>query len=201
MNEITKIQIVPRGTICNFVTYFELLKKWNPKINLVAKSTLDDFWQRHLLDSLQLYRYVDHAPDKILIDLGSGAGFPGMVLAMMGFQEVHLIESDQRKCTFLNEVARETNTRVQVHAERIEDNLSKGNIVTARALSSLNKLLIISQDKLLPGGECLFLKGEHSSQEIEQAKKEFSFDCTAHESVTDKNSRVLQIKNIKRNIP
>ncbi|TAH38000.1 MAG: 16S rRNA (guanine(527)-N(7))-methyltransferase RsmG [Alphaproteobacteria bacterium] len=195
---MTKIQIVPRGTICNFITYYELLKKWNPKINLVAKSTLDDFWNRHLLDSLQLCKYVENASDKILIDLGSGAGFPGMVLAMMGFLEVHLIESDQRKCAFLNEVVRETKTKAEVHSQRIENNLSKGNIVTARALSPLNELLAMSEDKLLPGGECLFLKGEQWQQEIEQAKKDFSFDCTAHESVTDKNSRVLQIKNIKK---
>lgn len=99
--------------------YLALLGKWNPRINLVGPNTLADAWRRHILDSGQLYRYLPTKPHR-LVDIGSGAGLPGLILAIMGAPDVHLIESDQRKCVFLREAARITAAKVTIHAVRVE---------------------------------------------------------------------------------
>ncbi len=197
---IIKVQIASREAICNIVTYVELLEKWNPVINLVAKSTMPDVWRRHILDSAQLYSHIEVPHNKTLIDLGSGAGFPGMVLAMLGvgaMGQVHLIESDGKKCEFLREVARKTGTKVEIHPSRIENCDIKGDIITARALAPLGELIEYSKDKLNPNGKCFFLKGKEWQAELKQAQKAFDFDCTDYESITDPQARILKIENLR----
>lgn len=190
---ITNIQNVSRETICNFVIYGDLLEKWNPTINLVGKSTLDDFWRRHILDSIQIYKYIPNATGKILADFGSGAGFPGMVLAMMGLKQVHLIESDARKCVFLQTVARETKTPVEIHNKRIEDCAIKADIITARALAPLAELIDYAKDKINPNGVCLFLKGQDWKSEVKLAMQRHEFRLRDHPSETDPSARILEV--------
>jgi len=128
---------VSRETLVQLQRYADLLQKWGKRINLVGPSTLDDIWRRHMLDSAQLWPHLP-ADTRVLVDFGSGAGFPGLVLAIMGVPEVHLIESNQRKCVFLREVARATGVNVTVHSTRIEAVAGfPAAVVTARALAIL----------------------------------------------------------------
>ena len=126
---------VSRETLERLTIYADLLVKWQAKINLVGPETLADLWSRHMLDSAQLFPLI--RPDaKRLVDLGSGAGFPGLVLGVMGAPDVHLVESDARKCAFLREAARLTGTTVTIHNKRIEQVAPLGaDVVTARALA------------------------------------------------------------------
>ena len=133
---------VSRETLEKMNTYGHLLLKWQKTINLVGPTTLTDVPERHFFDSAQMFRYITNVDCK-LADMGSGAGFPGMVLAMLGVKEVHLIESDIRKATFLREVSRETQTPVTIHDKRVEDcDIPNLDVITARALAPLSDLLV-----------------------------------------------------------
>ncbi len=188
-----------------FNRYCELLLKWQKVINLVSDTTLEELAERHFLDSAQLIKFIPNKQIK-LADMGSGAGFPGLVLAMMGVAEVHLIESDIRKATFLREVSRETlggnkePQRVFIHDDRVEDTVIEGlDIITARALSPLRDLLVMTNKLAGDNGNftALFLKGEKADEEIAQAKKRWNFDVEAHQSITDSTGKVLKINNLK----
>lgn len=161
---------VSRETLAAFEAYAELLVKWNRRINLVGRDTLDDLWRRHFLDSAQLLPLLPAPPagrPRRIADLGSGAGFPGLVLAILGAGEVHLIESDQKKCAFLREAARASGAAVEIHAARVEESEGlQAEVVTARALAPLDKLLGYARPMLRPGGRCLFLKGRGAEQEL-----------------------------------
>lgn len=179
--------------------YTNILEKWNKKINLVAKTTIRELWSRHILDSAQLMKYI---PEKarIITDFGSGAGFPGMVLAILKeSMEVHLIESDSRKCAFLLEVARVTETKVHIHNERIEKlEPWKSDILTARALAPINKLLGYIYNFLKKDGLCLLLKGCNVENELQEAKAEWRFDHKLHPSMVGEGEGfVVEITNLK----
>lgn len=188
---------VSRETLAQFERYVVLLSKWQKVINLVGESTLEDIVTRHFLDSAQLIR---HIPDNgvRLVDMGSGAGFPGMVLALLGVQDVHLVESDIRKATFLREVSRETaKGRVKIHDDRVEDTkIESVNIVTARALAPLKDLLMMARKVSDDNFTCLFLKGEKADEEIEKAQKRYKFDIEIFPSITDDTGKLLKISNL-----
>ena len=154
---------VSRETLAALEAYAALLEKWNRKINLVGRETLADLWRRHFLDSAQLLPLLPERPpgrDLVIADIGSGAGFPGLVLAILGAGEVHLIESDQKKCAFLLEAARAAGADVAIHAQRIEEIAGlEADVITARALAPLEKLLAYARPLLRPGGCALFLRG------------------------------------------
>ena len=161
--------------------YEEILKKWQSKINLISPSTIDNIMDRHIMDSAQLYPFIT-SKAKNVIDLGSGAGFPGLVLAILnqnegqGAWEVHLIESDTRKCAFMQEVARLTQTKIHIHNCRIEDLTDlKADVITARALKEVKTLLDYVQPFLKPDTTCLFLKGKNADLELEWAASSYSF--------------------------
>ena len=194
---------VSRETMGRLKTYEALLKKWNPAINLVAKSTLSDAWTRHFLDSAQICqlasRNVDH-----WADLGSGGGFPGMVIAMIAMEtgtpkRVTLVESDTRKCTFLRTVARETDTEANIISERIErcDPL-EADVLSARALSDLSNLLAFADQHLSSTGEALFLKGASWRKEVENAQRTWRFDHQVVTSQTEDGPAILRISGVSR---
>ena len=136
---------VSRETLERLTVYLELLRRWQRAVNLVGRGTLADPWRRHVLDCAQLAPHVP-AGAATVVDLGSGAGFPGMVLSIMGLRGVHLVESDRRKAQFLREVARATGASVQVHAERIERMRGwSADVITARALAPLPRLLVLDR--------------------------------------------------------
>lgn len=192
---------VSRETLDRLSAYAALLAKWNPTINLVAKSTLDDVWGRHFADSAQLFPLLP-AGTRALVDLGSGAGFPGLVLAIIGVPEVHLVESDARKAAFLREAARVTGAPATVHAVRIETAPAiAADVVTARALADLGDLLPWALRFLKPGGVCVFPKGRSAGDELTRIGDSWTMRVERFPSRTDGDSTILRISDIARNSP
>lgn len=189
---------VSRETLDRLSAYADLLGKWQARINLVGPDTIPALWQRHLLDSAQVFPILPH-PVRRLVDMGCGAGFPGMVLAVMGVPDVHLIESDTRKCAFLREVARVTGTKITIHNARIEAVAPLGaDVVTARALAPLEKLLGWAERHLLPEGHCVFLKGRGVEDELTLASKEWNISFERFPSQTDPSGTILHLKEVCR---
>ncbi|MBP0579485.1 16S rRNA (guanine(527)-N(7))-methyltransferase RsmG [Labrys sp. LIt4] len=190
---------VSRETVGDLDLYVEALQRWQKIKNLVAPSTLSQIWSRHIADSAQLLPLLGDA--RTVVDFGSGAGFPGMVLAIAnkavpGFR-VHLVESNGRKASFLREVARITHAPATVHAIRIEDFVSnwqgRVDLVTARALASLPELLDYSAELLKTGARALFLKGQDVEQELTQATKYWNIQAQLIPSLTDSAGRIVSI--------
>ncbi len=181
--------------------YEELLRRWQAKINLVAPNTLDEIWLRHFADSAQVLAAAPQA--KVWADLGSGAGFPGLVTALLlkdrPGARVHLIESDQRKAAFLRAVSRETGAPVSVHAERIERVLPSlaGTIdaVSARALAPLGKLIELARETLEKGAMAVFLKGEEWQDELTAAQALGSFNVETIQSRTHPRARLIVVNS------
>jgi 16S rRNA (guanine527-N7)-methyltransferase len=181
--------------------YNDLLIKWQKTINLISPSTLDNIWNRHFNDSLQIADYIP-SNTKILCDIGSGAGFPGLVIALAKPQiDVHLIESDTRKCAFLNTVSRETScNNVTIHNKRIEDIIGsiKADCLTSRALASLRQLIRYAEPQWRnnPQFYMVLPKGSNHDEEIEEALRYFSFNVQCHQSITNERAAILVVNNI-----
>jgi 16S rRNA (guanine527-N7)-methyltransferase len=189
---------VSRETRARLNTYAELLRKWQRSINLVGPRTLDDLWNRHFIDSAQLMPLIPSTA-RVLVDFGSGAGFPGLVLAILGMAQVHLIESDQRKATNLREDARATGTPVTVHAKRIEQVTPfPADVVSARALAPLSDLLGFAAPFLRPDSLCLFPKGQMAEDELSAASKTWNMTVDRIQSVTDSSATILRISRVSR---
>jgi len=192
---------VSRETIQNLEDFAVLVTKWTPKINLIAKGSVPDIWDRHIIDSVQLYRFAPKVYEK-WADLGSGGGFPGIILAILAKEKqpnAHftLIESDQRKSTFLRTAARELRLSITVIPERIEQTAPLGaDVVSARALAPLPSLLPLVGRHMRDGGICLLHKGKQAAQEVADAKNDWSFDLEDHASMTDPEARLLIIQRI-----
>jgi 16S rRNA (guanine527-N7)-methyltransferase len=172
-----------------------LLEKWQRRINLVSNSTLAEAWQRHILDSGQLSAHYP-PQTKHILDVGSGAGFPGLVLAIMGGVTVDLVESDQRKAVFLSTVIRELGLPAKVHNQRIETmpNL-RPDVITARALASVPKLLNLIETQLHPDCACLFLKGASVEDELTNLQSYSTMVATTYPSLSGSTGVVLELKN------
>ena len=192
------IASVSHETLGRLGVYLDLLGRWNARINLVSQATLADPWRRHILDSVQLRDDLGDVTGPVA-DLGSGAGLPGMVLAIMGQAPVFLLESDQRKCAFLRTVARETATAVTIREGRIEANPGIGaEAIVARACAPLARLLELAEPHLGAGGRAVLLKGRTIEAEIEEARLHWSFDARRRPSMTDPDGCILRLENIAR---
>ncbi|MBN9080582.1 MAG: 16S rRNA (guanine(527)-N(7))-methyltransferase RsmG [Rhizobiales bacterium 62-17] len=192
---------VSRETSAKLELYEDRLRKWQRVKNLIAPSTLDQIWTRHFADSQQILahaRTADGYP-KTWVDLGSGGGFPGMVIAicLAGTDaRVHLVESDHRKCAFLRDVARETQAPAVVHNLRIEDcyaAVGRVDMVTARALAPLWKLLDLAAPFIEDGAKCLFLKGQDVESELTEATISSSLKVSLIESQVDPQGRLVAV--------
>lgn len=183
--------------------YHAKLLEWNPKINLVSASTADEAWQRHFMDSAQLYPVYRHSGDETttLADMGSGAGFPGMVLAIMGAPNVTLIERDVRKAAFLRTIAAETKTAINLLNLDIKDVALKFDVITSRALAELSDLLDMSEHMRKPSTHCLFLKGKNLDAELVKAQKDWAMEVRKMESATDNDAYIIRLTDIKRLSP
>ena len=178
--------------------YVALLEQWQKKMNLVGKSTMADVWRRHMLDSAQLVPLIDKTEGKIA-DMGSGAGFPGMVVAIMTDRPVVLIESTTKKCAFLSEVAKETKALATILNQRVESVTGqKFSVVTARAVANLADLIGLCLTILRPPGTCFFLKGQGVSAELTEALKRWNINITRIPSVTDPSGTVLRLEGISK---
>lgn len=193
---------VSRESLDGLSTLVWLLKKWQSRINLVGSGTIDDSWNRHIADSLQLLRILPPGTDSIA-DLGSGAGFPGLVLAIAAPIHVHLFESNAKKASFLREAIRQTGCKASVHTRPLgsgaaEHVLPKVNLVTSRALAPLRRLLDLAEPFLLPGVTGLFLKGQDVDAELTQATKSWRMLLTIHRSMIDSRGVILHVKEADR---
>lgn len=192
---------VSRETFSKLEAFADLVRKWNPKINLVSKNSLDDLWQRHILDSVQVFELAEG--EGHWVDLGSGGGFPGIVVAILNQEaqtfQVTMVESDHRKCAFLRTAIRELSLTALVKTERIEqlDGL-EADILSARALADLTQLLDFTELHLNPDGIVLFPKGQNWQSEDSDAKKVWTYALEAIESKTNPAAAILKIKDIAR---
>ena len=193
---------VSRETFLRLKEYEKLLFKWNLKINLVAKSTLDNFWNRHVLDSAQFFSLVGEKTGK-WVDLGSGGGLPGLVVAILSDEiepvnKLFLVEADVRKAVFLKTVCRELGLKVEVYNNRIEElPPMSANIVSARALAPLKTLCLYAKNHLEKDGEAVFAKGENWKAELVEAQKKWIFSYEAVKSTLHEGSVVLVLRGIK----
>ncbi len=193
---------VSRETLDRLQHYETLLVKWNARINLVSKSTIPEIWTRHFLDSKQLFAN-NAKPATIWVDFGSGGGFPAMIIAILAVEKapglvIQLIESDGRKCAFLNTVKRETGAEATIHHARVADLPSlQADIVSARAFASLTDLLPLAKHHMKPDGEAIFPKGANWKKELDEARKSWNFSCVPTKSMTDPNAVVLNIRDIQ----
>ena len=187
---------VSRETLDRLASHLDLLCRWQKRINLVGAATLRDPWRRHMLDSAQLAPLVPAGAR--LADLGSGAGFPGLVLAILRDGPVHLIESDSRKAAFLREAVRVTGAPAQVHNARAERLDLKADIVAARACAPLDRLLGLALPLLAPGGFCLFLKGAQVEEEVSEARAAWKMVLRRHRSRSAPDGVVLEVSGLSR---
>lgn len=192
---------VSRETRADLERFAALLKKWQRSINLVAPNTLDDLWARHIEDSLQLLPLLPETA-RVLVDLGSGGGFPGLVLAIAlkptrPDARMTLIESDARKGAFLNEAIRATGANAHVITGRIDDVAPSGaDVVTARALAPLRRLLGFAARHMAPEGTALLQKGGKVHEELAAARADWHFDYALYPSLTSEDGVILQIREL-----
>ena len=187
---------------------FELLKaykaslvEWQKKFNLVSNSSLEDCWNRHFVDSAQLFKFIPKDA-KTLLDFGSGAGFPAMVLAIKKkkktpYLKISLVESIAKKTLYLNEVKKNCGLDVEILNQRIESlPHKKVDVITSRAMASLKELLKYTQAFCSEKTVCIFPKGKKYAEEIEEARKDWNFDCQIFDSETSDEGKILVIKNL-----
>jgi 16S rRNA (guanine527-N7)-methyltransferase len=189
---------VSRETLARLESYVALLIAWNRRINLVGPGTIGEIWRRHVLDSAQLFPLIP-ATARSLVDLGSGAGLPGLILAIMGVPEVHLVESDQRKVAFMREAARVTGATIVLHQRRAEKLPGfAADLITARALAPLSDLLDLAYNFIAPHSILLFLKGQAAQDELTQARKAWKMRATLHPSISDPSGTILRLEQVIR---
>ena len=193
---------VSRETIDRLRALEALTAKWTERINLISRATRGDIWTRHIIDSAQIFPLAPAAA-RHWVDLGSGGGFPGLVLACLLADRdggrITLVESDQRKCAFLRTAVRDLTLPATVLSQRIEEAPPTGaDVLTARALAPLTDLLPFAERHLAPEGTALFPKGRTADREIDVARTGWTFDCTAIPSITDPSATVLCLERIAR---
>jgi 16S rRNA (guanine527-N7)-methyltransferase len=195
---------VSRETLARLDRLVQELVRWQAVKNLVGPKTIEAVWTRHIADSLQL---LEHAPDaRSWLDLGSGAGFPGLVigiaLAEIPGTQVHLLESNSRKCAFLRYAARAAGAAAMVHEGRIEDQVQaftgKVEVVTARALAPLGQLFAWSESLLTNAAMGLFPKGREVEAELTEAAKSWRFEADLLPSLTDSQARLVRVHSLRR---
>ena len=194
---------VSRETHQHLLRYADLLRKWTKRINLVARSTEDNLWRRHIIDSAQVLQLAPHHVGH-WVDLGSGAGFPGLIIAIMALEtgtpkHVTLVESDARKSAFLRTVIRETGVAASVVTARIEDCAPlEADILSARALADLTTLLAYTERHLAADGTALFHKGIAWQKELQEAKAKWNFRHEVARSITEDGPVLLSITGVSR---
>jgi 16S rRNA (guanine527-N7)-methyltransferase len=196
--DVAELIPVSRETLDRLKAYAVLLTRWSARINLVGRDTLADLWRWHILDSAQLHRWVPSTA-RNLIDLGSGAGLPGLLLAILGVPGVELIEADSRKSAFLREAARITEADVTIRPCRVQAvTAHPADIVTARACAPLHRLLDLAERFLAPGTLCLFPKGQRFEEELTLARKAWTMNVSVEQSLSDRRGVILRLQQVAR---
>ncbi len=189
-----KLATVSRETLDRLQAYVALLAAWNRRINLVGANTIGDVWRRHILDSAQLMPLLP-STTRVVVDVGSGAGLPGLVLAILGVPEVHLVESDQRKAAYLREAQRVTDAPVTVHAQRAERLAPlAADVIVARAVAPVDNLLLMVDKFRVPHTICLFLKGKGVEEELTHLPPALKMKAQILPSRSDPTGRILRLE-------
>lgn len=193
---------VPRETLDRLRLYARLLIEWQERLNLVGPSTLPDLWHRHFLDSAQILNLTAERQQQLgrparWLDLGSGAGFPALVIAIMGAGHVHLVEKSPRKCQFLRAVAEATAAPATIHEGRAEDLRLQGiDFITARAFAPLGRLLRLAHPFFAAGTQAYFHKGQSLDEELTEARKSWNMSLAIHPSITDNRGRIIRVEEL-----
>lgn len=198
---LTGVVDVSRETLSALNRYVLMLKDWQTRLNLVGPATLPDAWRRHILDSAQLFPLIEKPEETVWMDMGSGAGFPGLVMAIMGVGEVHLVESIGKKCRFLEAVvdALGLHDRVIIHNERLEFmKRFKADIISARALAKLTQLFDWGHPFAASSTHWLLLKGQDVEAELAEAEQKWAFEYNLHASVSDPRGRIVEARGVAR---
>ncbi|MGZ0186720.1 MAG: 16S rRNA (guanine(527)-N(7))-methyltransferase RsmG [Alphaproteobacteria bacterium] len=192
---------VTDATLAALTVYVETLEKWRKKINLIGPASVEEVWRRHVLDSAQAWPLITD-PKQSILDLGAGAGFPGLVLDIMGAEDVTMVDSDQRKAVFLREAARAAGVNPRIIPQRFDAALAaeqrRYGVVTARAVARLEGLLPVLERALEPDGYAVLHKGAQADEELTEARKSWTMQSTAHPSITGGGGVLLKIWGIRR---
>lgn len=192
--DFLKYQNVPHETFQKLSGYVEILLKWNSRVNLISRSSEVEVWRRHVLDSAQLIEFI--SPDFNVLDVGSGAGFPGIVLNILGLK-ISMVDSDQKKCSFLTEVSRVLELKNKIINDRVENIILKDfDVVVSRGLMSIYSLLEGLQ--LTKDHKILLLKGKSYFVEIQEALQKLNFEYITYPSITDSSARIIEITNVQK---
>ena len=185
---------VSRETAAKLEVYVRLLEKWQQRINLVSSKTLPYIWQRHILDCAQLTAHLPTRSGRIM-DIGAGAGLPGVILAILTECEVHLVESDAKKVAFMHTALAEIDVPAFIHHARIEELPPlNSDVITARALAPLSKLIQLTQMQDHPGLSYLFLKGKGVNQELTELSTSSKLRAVSYPSITDRDASIIYLK-------
>ena len=198
-DQIIKNFLIKENQLSLIEKYLELLSKNNLHTNLVGKSTLFKPWTSHVLDSIQVVSFIKDKRKSIL-DMGTGAGLPGVILSICGFKKITLVDSNGKKIKFLKLVNSSLGLKINLilgRLEKIHD--IKYDIITSRALANLDLLFTYSQKFIKKNTVLIFLKGKTVNEEIDFAKKNWKFDFVKHQSISDKRGSLIIIKNLKKN--
>jgi 16S rRNA (guanine527-N7)-methyltransferase len=189
---------VSRETVERLTAFVDLLLAWNRRINLVSRADVANLWPRHIEDAMQLIPLIPLGVGRA-IDLGSGAGLPGLVLSIVAGMPFDLLEADHRKAAFLREAARISGAPATIHAVRIEDaKIPPAKLVTARALAPLCQLLPLAHRFIAPGGVALFPKGAAVEQELTDARAEWNMQVERFPSRTHPDGTILKLSEVER---
>lgn len=194
---------VSRETFDSLKAYQSLLIEWQKKFNLVSNNSLEEAWERHFIDSVQLWKFIPETA-RSLLDFGSGAGFPGMVLAVIAkektpYLKVGLIESIAKKTMYLKTVAAELCVDVEIFNDRIENiPVQKVDVITSRAMTSLNGLLDYAHRFCKPETICIFPKGKKYAEELAEAHRHWKFKCRIEPSEVSEEGRILIVSNLSK---
>lgn len=198
---LTDVISVSRETLSALNRYVLMLQEWQTKLNLVGPATLPDAWRRHILDSAQLFPLIGKPEETVWMDMGCGAGFPGLVMAIMGVGEVHLVESIAKKCRFLEAVvdALALHDRVIIHNARLEAMKPfKADIISARALAKLTQLFDWGHPFAASSTRWLLLKGQDVEAELAEAQQKWAFEYDLHASLSDPRGRIVEARGVAR---
>ena len=197
-NQITYFYKIKKNQLKLIEDFKEEIIAFSKHTNIIGQSTLKDFWTRHVLDSLQICTHITNKKKSIL-DMGTGAGIPGVLLSIVGYSNISLIDSNSKKINFIKNVSHKLDINPQIYQKRIENLKNiKFDFLISRALANLCKLFFYSHYFLKKETVLIFLKGKTVKQEIEQAKKEWEFICKIYKSKSDEGGRVLVIKNLRK---
>tara|TARA_B110000259_G_scaffold59887_1_gene70812 strand:+ start:2510 stop:3121 length:612 start_codon:yes stop_codon:yes gene_type:complete len=197
ITEISKFHNITEGEISNLEKFISILLDYNQKLNLIGSSTAKDVWMRHILDSAQLLEFISDK-NLIMADFGTGAGFPGIILSILGIKNIYLVEKSPRKCQFLREASKISANKINILEKNIQDikNL-RFDIIVSRAFAPLDKLLNISNNLLSNNGNYLLLKGKNLEKELENAKKELiKYKYKIFKSRSSEEGNIIRLENL-----